>query len=275
METIRTAAQVQMPDATRVVQRITTDLAGGGICPHIKLVQYDTKLPIVAVHLQNGATPYALPDGAIANVRMTKTDGKGVLNPVWGISADRHTVYVEITRQMTACSGNQAATLEIVVGDMLKNTPPFILEVAPNPLADETYISKDEYTAIVQYVGQAEAAKKAAEQAAAAAGKSANQSAESAAAAGKNATKTATDAKTAKDAADKIAAEKIDDKLTQMGNIQTEAEQSASAAANSATAAANSATAAAKSAEDAQKAVEQATAQPLTELDIKEVLSLI
>ena len=261
METIRTATQVQMPDATRVVQRITTDLAGGGICPHIKLVQYDTKLPIVAVHLQNGATAYALPDGAIANVRMTKTDGKGVLNPVWGISADRHTVYVEITRQMTACSGNQAATLEIVVGDMLKNTPPFILEVAPNPLADETYISEDEYTAIVQYVGQAEAAKKAAEQAAAAAGNSANQAAESAAAAGRNATKTATDAKTAKDAADKIAAEKIDDKLTQMGNIQTEAEQSASAAA--------------KSAEDAQKAAEQANVQPLTELDIREVLNLI
>lgn len=254
METIRTAAQVQMPDATRVVQRITTDLAGGGICPHIKLVQYDAKLPIVEVHLQNGATAYTLPDGAMANVRMTKTDGKGVLNPVWGISADRHTVYVEITRQMTACSGNQAATLEIVVGDMLKNTPPFILEVAPNPLADETYISKDEYTAIVQYVGQAEAAKKAAEQAAAAAGNSAKTSAE-------NATKTATDAKMAKDAADKIAAEKIDDKLTQMGNIQAEVKKDAAAAE--------------KSAEDARKAVEQATVRPLTKTDIAELLAMI
>lgn len=261
MGTSRTAAQVRMPDAARVVQRITTDLAGGGISPHIKLVQYDTKLPIVAVHLQNGAAAYALPDGAMANVRMTKTDGKGVQNPVWGISTDRHTVYVEITRQMTACSGNQAATLEIVVGDMLKNTPPFILEVAPNPLADETYISADEYTSIIQYVSQAEDAKKAAAQAASAAGNSANQAAESAAATGRNAAQTATDAKTAKDAADKVAAEKIDDKLTQMGNIQTAVAQSAANAA--------------KSAEDAQKAAEQANVQPLTELDISEVLSLI
>lgn len=268
MEAIRTAAQVQMPDATRVVQRITTDLAGGGICPHIKLVQYDAKLPIVEVHLQNGATAYTLPDGAMANVRMTKTDGKGVLNPVWGISADRHTVYVEITRQMTACSGNQAATLEIVVGDMLKNTPPFILEVAPNPLADETYISEDEYTAIVQYVGQAEAAKKAAEQAAAAAGKSANQSAESAAAAERNAKQAATNAKAAQDTADKIAAEKIDDKLTQMGDIQT-------AVGKSATAAANSASASAKSAADAQKALEQIDVRPLTKADIAELLAMI
>ena len=268
MGTVNTAAQVQMPDAARVVQRITTDLAGGGISPHIKLVQYDTKLPIVAVHLQNGAAAYALPEGAAANVRMTKTDGKGVLNPVWGISADRHTVYVEITRQMTACSGNQAATLEIIVGDMFKNTPPFILEVAPNPLADETYISTDEYTSLVQYVSQAEAAKNAAAQSAAAAGKSANQSAESAAAAERNAKQAAAAAKAAQDTADKIAAEKIDEKLTQMGSIKTAVEKSA-------TDAANSASAAAKSAEDAQKAVEQATVQPLTELDIKEVLSLI
>ena len=121
----------------------------------------------------------------------------------------------------------------------------------------------------------AEAAKNAAAQSADAAGESANQSAERAAAAEKNATQTAADAKAAKDAADKISAEKIDDKLTQMGSIQTAVEQSASAAANSATAAANSATAAAKSAEDAQKAVEQATVRPLTKADIAELLAMI
>lgn len=346
METIRTAAPMQTPDTGHIVQSVTLDLAGGGgISPQIKLVQHDTKLPIVAVHLKNGQQPYALPDGAAANVRMTKTDGKGVYNPVYGVSADRHTAYVEISAQMTACAGLQLAVLEIVTGGMIKNTPPFVLAVTANPLADETYISSDEYTTIAQYVSQAEAAKNAAAQSAAAAGNSANQAAKSAAAAGKNAAQTATDAKTAKDAA-----EKIDDKLTQMGRIQTAAEKSASDAANSAAEAANSAgdaraaaeqtsasasaagnsanqsaesaaaaernaaqTAAdaktakdaadkvaaekiddkltkmgniqtavaqsaadaAKSAEDAQKAAEQANVQPLTELDIREVLNLI
>lgn len=262
METIRTAAPMQTPDTGRIVQSVTLDLAGGGgISPQIKLVQYDTKLPIVAVHLKNGQQPYALPDGAAANVRMTKTDGRGVYNPVYGVSADRHTAYVEISAQMTACAGLQLAVLEIVTGGMIKNTPPFVLAVTANPLADKTYISSDEYTTIAQYVSQAEAAKNAAAQAAAAAGNSANRSAESAAAAGKNAKKTAADAKTAKDAADKVAAEKIDDKLTKMGNIQTAAAKSASDAA--------------KSAEDARKAAEQANVQPLTELDIREVLNLI
>ena len=107
----------------------------------------------------------------------------------------------------------------------------------------------------------AEAAKNAAAQSADAAGESANQSAESAATAERNAEQAATDAKTAKDAADKIDAEKIDDKLTQMGSIQTAVEKSA--------------TDAAKSAEDAQKALEQIDVRPLTKADIAELLAMI
>ena len=246
METIRTAAPVQTPDTGRIVQSVTLDLAGGGgISPQIKLVQYDTKLPIVAVHLKNGQQTYALPDGAAANVRMTKTDGKGVYNPVYGISADRHTAYVEISAQMTACAGLQLAVLEIVTGDMIKNTPPFVLAVTANPLAEGTYTSSDEYNTLASMAAQATAA-------AGSAAASERAAAESAAAAERNAAKTAADAKTAKDAADKVAAEKIDDKLTQMGSIKTAVEKSASDAAKSAGAAA-------KSAENARAAVEQAT----------------
>ena len=267
METIRTAAPVQTPDTGRIVQSVTLDLAGGGgISPQIKLVQYDTKLPIVAVHLKNGQQTYALPDGAAANVRMTKTDGKGVYNPVYGISADRHTAYVEISAQMTACAGLQLAVLEIVTGDMIKNTPPFVLAVTANPLAEGTYTSSDEYNTLASMAAQATAA-------AGSAAASERAAAESAAAAERNAAKTAADAKTAKDAADKVAAEKIDDKLTQMGSIKTAVEKSASDAAKSAGdaaksagdaaksagAAAKSAGAAAKSAENARAAVEQAT----------------
>lgn len=150
------AAQVRVPDAGRILQTITLDLLGSsGSSPHIKLMQYDAQLPVVAVHLKNGADPYALPDGAAANVRMTKTDGKGVYNPVWGISADRCTVYVEISAQMTACSGLQAAVVEIAIGEMIKNTPPFVLAVAANPLTEATYESSDEYNTFAGYIAQA------------------------------------------------------------------------------------------------------------------------
>lgn len=216
METIRTAAQVQMPDAGRIVQSITLDLAGGGgISPQIKLVQYDTKLPIVAVHLKNGQQPYTLPDGAAANVRMTKTDGKGVYNPAYGISADRHTAYVEISAQMTACAGLQLAVLEIVTGDMIKNTQPFALAVTANPLAEGTYTSSDEYNTLASMAAQATAAAGAAaasERAAAASERAAAKSAEQADAA----------AKKAGDAATEVINQGVAEKLTEMQGIQTD-----------------------------------------------------
>ena len=209
METIRTAAQVQMPDAGRIVQSITLDLAGGGgISPQIKLVQYDTKLPIVAVHLKNGQQPYTLPDGAAANVRMTKTDGKGVYNPAYGISADRHTAYVEISAQMTACAGLQLAVLEIVTGDMIKNTQPFALAVTANPLAEGTDTSSDEYNTLDSLAAQATAAAGAA----AASERAAAKSAEQADAA----------AKKAGDAATEVINQGVAEKLTEMQGIQTD-----------------------------------------------------
>lgn len=174
METIKAEAQVRAPDAGRILQTITLDLLGSsGSSPHIKLMQYDAQLPVVVVHLKNGADPYALPDGAAANVRMTKTDGKGVYNPVWGISADRCTVYVEISAQMTACSGLQAAVVEIATGEMIKNTPPFVLAVAANPLTEAAYESSDEYNTFAGYIAQAKDAAVSADKSAGAAGDSA------------------------------------------------------------------------------------------------------
>ena len=209
METIRTAVQVQTPDAGRIVQSVTLDLAGGGgISPQIKLVQYDTKLPIVAVHLKNGQQPYALPDGAAANVRMTKTDGKGVYNPAYGISTDRHTAYVEISAQMTACAGLQLAVLEIVTGDMIKNTQPFVLAVTANPLAEGTYISSDEYNTLASMAAQATAA--------------ADDAAASARAADKSAERADAAAKKAGDAATEVINQGVAEKLTEMQGIQTD-----------------------------------------------------
>lgn len=198
METIRTETQVRAPDAGRILQTITLDLLGSsGSSPHIKLIQYDAQLPVVAVHLKNGTAPYTLPDGAAANVRMTKTDGKGVYNPAYGISDDRHTVFVEISAQMTACSGLQAAVVEIAVGEMIKNTPPFVLAVAANPLTEAAYESTDEYNTLAGYIAQAKDAAVSADKSAGAAG----DSAEAAKEAENQAKQALTETKAAKNAA--------------------------------------------------------------------------
>ena len=150
METITTAVQSRTPDATRLIQTLYVELDGGSILPPVRLVQYDQRLPVLALRLLHGGKAYALPSGAAANIRVGKNDGHSVYNPAWGVSADRTEVYVEITAQMTACAGIQMASLEIVADGDVKGTPPLKLDVARNPVQADTYESSDEYKSIYE-----------------------------------------------------------------------------------------------------------------------------
>lgn len=150
METITTAVQSRTPDATRLIQTLYVELDGGGILPPVRLVQYDQRLPVLALRLLHGGKAYALPSGAAANIRVGKNDGHSVYNPAWGVSADRTEVYVEITAQMTACAGIQMASLEIVVDGDVKGTQPLRLDVARNPVQADAYESSDEYKSIYE-----------------------------------------------------------------------------------------------------------------------------
>ncbi len=113
------------------------------------LTQYDKTIPILAVHLftKNGEWP--VPEGCEANVRMRKPDGKHVYDPVLGTSADRKTVYIAITAQMTAAHGLGEAILEVIqdkegkVGVIGSST--FTLDIARNPVPEDAYESTDEY----------------------------------------------------------------------------------------------------------------------------------
>nr|DAL02116.1 MAG TPA: BppU domain protein [Caudoviricetes sp.] len=150
METITTAVQSRTPDATRLIQTLYVELDGGGILPPVRLVQYDQRLPVLALRLLHGGKAYALPSGAAANIRVGKNDGHSVYNPAWGVSADRTEVYVEITAQMTVCAGIQMASLEIVADGDIKGTQPLKLDVARNPVQADAYESSDEYKSIYE-----------------------------------------------------------------------------------------------------------------------------
>lgn len=252
METITTAVQSRTPDATRLIQTLYVELDGGGILPPVRLVQYDQRLPVLALRLLHGGKAYALPSGAAANIRVGKNDGHCVYNPAWGVSTDRTTVYVEITAQMTACAGIQMASLEIVADGDVKGTPPLKLDVARNPVQADAYESSDEYKSIYelgqQVVEAGERAKVVQDNLGAIQNIDANMDAIQTAAGSDAAIKTAAD----NVAAIKTAATDIN--AIKAAPAQAEAAgKSAQAAAASATAAANSATAAAKSAKEAQQ----------------------
>lgn len=252
METITTAVQSRTPDATRLIQTLYVELDGGGILPPVRLVQYDQRLPVLALRLLHGGKAYALPSGAAANIRVGKNDGHCVYNPAWGVSADRTEVYVEITAQMTACAGIQMASLEIVADGDVKGTPPLKLDVARNPVQADAYESSDEYKSIYelgqQVVEASERAKVVQDNLSAIQNIDANMDAIRTAAASDAAIKTAAD----NVAAIKTAATDIN--AIKAAPAQSEAAgKSAQAAAASATEAANSAKAADESAKAAQQ----------------------
>lgn len=252
METITTAVQSRTPDATRLIQTLYVELDGGGILPPVRLVQYDQRLPVLALRLLHGGKAYALPSGAAANIRVGKNDGHCVYNPAWGVSTDRTTVYVEITAQMTACAGIQMASLEIVADGDVKGTPPLKLDVARNPVQADAYESSDEYKSIYelgqQVVEASERAKVVQDNLSAIQNIDANMDAIRTAAASDAAIKTAAD----NVAAIKTAATDIN--AIKAAPAQAEAAgKSAQAAAASATEAANSAKAADESAKAAQQ----------------------
>ena len=252
METITTAVQSRTPDATRLIQTLYVELDGGGILPPVRLVQYDQRLPVLALRLLHGGKTYALPIGAAANIRVGKNDGHSVYNPAWGVSTDRTTVYVEITAQMTACAGIQMASLEIIADGDVKGTPPLKLDVARNPVQADAYESSDEYKSIYelgqQVVEAGERAKVVQDNLSAIQNIDANMAAIKTAAGSDAAIKTAAD----NVAAIKTAATDID--AIKAAPAQAEAAgKSAQAAAASATAAANSAKAADESAKAAQQ----------------------
>lgn len=252
METITTAVQSRTPDATRLIQTLYVELDGGGILPPVRLVQYDQRLPVLALRLLHGGKTYALPSGAAANIRVGKNDGHCVYNPAWGVSTDRTTVYVEITAQMTACAGIQMASLEIVADGDVKGTPPLKLDVARNPVQADAYESSDEYKSIYelgqQVVEAGERAKVVQDNLGAILNINANMAAIKTAAGSDAAIKTAAD----NVAAIKTAATDIN--AIKAAPAQAEAAgKSAQAAAASATAAADSAKAADESAKAAQQ----------------------
>lgn len=252
METITTAVQSRTPDATRLIQTLYVELDGGGILPPVRLVQYDQRLPVLALRLLHGGKTYALPSGAAANIRVGKNDGHCVYNPAWGVNADRTEVYVEITAQMTACAGIQMASLEIIANGDVKGTPPLKLDVARNPVQADAYESGDEYKSIYelgQQVAEAgERAKVVQDNLSAIQNIDANMAAIKTAAGSDVAIKTAAD----NVAAIKTAATDIN--AIKAAPAQAEAAgKSAQAAAASATAAADSAKAADESAKAAQQ----------------------
>lgn len=235
-DTITTAVSQKTPPTNAIVHAAKVFLLSRKMPDIVHLVQYDQSLPYLAVELFVGDKPYTVPDGAAVNIRMAKPvpSTKKVYNPAYGISSDRHTVYIQVTTQMTAVAGCTDPVIEVVVDGGVACTGTLRLEIDANPVQENDIIDSDEYKTIAQMIADAEEAAKAAADAASQASKSSSAAASSASAAYASASTASTKAGEALASA------------SQAGAKASEAAQSASTAATRAADAENSANLAAE-----------------------------
>lgn len=236
---------VYTPNSNRVVHHTYADMTARQIVRPVHLVQYDQGLPIIAVKLYNDGLEYTIPTGATVNIRCGKVDGNFVYNPALGWDSAMHTVYFEVTKQMTALAGEINPIVEIELNNKIVSSGAIAVQIDFNPVQEQSIRSTTEYLTAKQYAEQAVDAAAKAASSASQASRHANTASSKASAASTSASSASTSASNAKNYADSAASSK------------NAAASSASNASASATNAKKSETAAANSASLAQAAYEE------------------
>lgn len=166
---------VYTPDSNRVVHYTYADMTARQIVRPVHLVQYDQGLPIIAVKLYNDGLEYTIPTNATVNIRCGKVDGNFVYNPALGWDSAMHTVYFEVTKQMTALAGEINPIVEIELNNKIVSSGAIAVQIDFNPVQEQSIRSTTEYLTAKQYAEQAvDAAAKAASSASAANASAAN-----------------------------------------------------------------------------------------------------
>ena len=134
------------PSADRIIHNTEVDFqTRTQLGTTVHLMQYDKSLPVVAVALYSNGQPYQIPTGAEMNVRVGKTDGTKVYNPVLGCNSNRTICYFEVTQQMSSAYGSTLAILELILNGAIAGSSYIPLDIARNPAQDEAILSSDEY----------------------------------------------------------------------------------------------------------------------------------
>lgn len=143
------------PDPTRVVHYTSVDLSKRHISDPIHVVQYDDKLPIIAVSIYNDGDLYIIPEDAVINIRYGKPDYTFVYNPALGISSDKTKVYFEVTYQMTVIPGEYQPVIEVQSGLHTGGTSSIPVNVDKNPITNGMIESTIEFKLLIDYVNEA------------------------------------------------------------------------------------------------------------------------
>jgi len=135
---------------TGIVHETSVDFTRRVLAEPVHLVQYDESLPVVAVTCLDAGQYMTLTASDTVSIRMDKGDGTFIYNPALGMSADGHTVYVQITLQMTTNYGRFEPVLELLRGNGYGCSSPIPLFIDVNPVPEDEIESTSEYGTIIE-----------------------------------------------------------------------------------------------------------------------------
>ena len=145
-----------IPPSDRIIHNTAVDFGERwSLGTAVNLMQYDKTLPIIAVSLYSGGQLYTIPSSADLNVRVGKSDGTKVYNPVLGCNSTRNVTYIEVTRQISAVYGPALATLELIIEGNVAYSSYILLDVAKNPAPDDAIESTNEYKSLFEAINDA------------------------------------------------------------------------------------------------------------------------
>lgn len=192
------------------IHRVQADMLGKRATQAIRMKQLDNNLRYLEVQLINDEEAFAIPEGAHVRLRGLKPDGKGAYLDAVEFSGD--TATFEINANFLAVSGKMPCEVEVSLRDDVVKTRTFYVDIDPEALPSGAVISSDEYPALL---AAAEAAKKF--QLAAAQSATNAKTSETNAAASESAAKKA--AEDAAEAASQVINAQVEEKLTEMRQI--------------------------------------------------------
>ncbi len=154
---------VYTPASTKIVHNTRADMTNRLFVPQpVHLVQYDKRLPILAVRMYRDGQLYTIPDSAKVNIRLGKKDRTFVYNPALGVDSTKTIVYFEISLQMVTLFGEVNPVVEIDIADQIAASSPIPILIDRNPVQEDMIESSIEYITAKEYAEKAvEAANKA------------------------------------------------------------------------------------------------------------------
>ena len=142
---------------TGIVHETSVDFTKRVLTEPVHLVQYDESLPVIAVTCLDAGQYMTLTALDTVSIRMDKGDGTFIYNPVLGMSADGHIVYIQITLQMTANYGRFEPVIELLRDGGYGASSPIPLFIDANPVPNEAIQSTDQWESLNDIVARANA----------------------------------------------------------------------------------------------------------------------